>query len=120
MSSPVAGAWEPVSDTHQGLWLFSETHYSAVITRKGRQRIEGREPTSDEIVEAYRDVNALSGTYTVSGSTVTFKRAANLRADVIGLDVVAEFTPPDTLPTFACYDYAVVGLAKKPQPLMRV
>ena len=92
MSSPVAGAWEPVSDTHQGLWLFSETHYSVVITRKGRQRIEGREPTSDEIVEAYRDVNALSGTYTVSGSTVTLKRAANLRADVIGLDVVAEFT----------------------------
>lgn len=92
MSSPVAGAWESVSDTRQGLWVFTETHYSFVSMPKGRQRIEGREPTSDEMVEAYRTVNALTGSYTVSGSTLTLHRTANLRSEVTGLDVVAEFT----------------------------
>ncbi|MFQ6028634.1 MAG: hypothetical protein ACE5Q6_14200 [Dehalococcoidia bacterium] len=92
MSSPLVGAWEFVSDTHQGVWVFTETHYSAVMMRKDRQRIEGRELTPSEVLEAYQSVNALSGSYTVSGSRMKLERTANLRADLIGVDMEAEFT----------------------------
>ena len=93
MSSPVVGTWEPVSeDTREGLWIFTETHYSVVFAPKDRPRIDGREPTSDEITETYRNVDALAGPYTVSGSTLTLHRTAQLRLGLIGVDVVAEFT----------------------------
>ncbi len=92
MSSPLVGSWELVSDTHQGVMVCSETHYSIVMMAKNRQRSGGDEPTPDEMIEAYRDVNALAGTYTVSGSKVIFQRVANLRAGVVGLDFEAGFT----------------------------
>lgn len=92
MSSPLAGAWEYVSDTHQGFWVCTDTHYSVVLMRKNRQPIAGRALTPDEVLEAYEGVNALSGTYTVSGSRMTLKRTANLRADVLGEDLEAEFS----------------------------
>lgn len=92
MSSPLAGAWEYVSDTYQGFWVCTETHYSVVLTRKNRQRIAGRDLTPNEALEVYQSVNALSGTYTVSGSRMTLKKTASLRADVLDVDLVAEFT----------------------------
>ena len=77
MTSPLVGAWELVSDTRQGIHIYTETHYSAVMMPKDRQRIEGREATSDEVMESYQDVNALAGTYTISGSNITLQRLAN-------------------------------------------
>ena len=90
MSSPLVGAWELVSDTRQGVMVCSETHFSITMASKNRQRIE--EPTSDEIIEAYQDVNALGGTYAVSGSKLTYNREVNLRLDIVGIPVEAEFT----------------------------
>lgn len=92
MSSPLVGAWELVSDTRQGVWVFTETHHSAVAMDKNRQRSEGGEPTPDQAMEAYQAVSALAGAYTVSGSKVTLHRAATLSADWIGQDMEAEFT----------------------------
>ena len=91
MSSPLVGAWEPVSDNLQGVWVCTETHYANVAMPKKRQRSERSEPTPEEAMAAYRDVSALAGTYTVSGSRATFKRAANLTANLIGLDLEFEF-----------------------------
>ena len=90
MSSPLVGAWELVSDTRQGVMVCSETHVSATLASKNLQRIE--EPTSDEIIEAYRGVNAVAGTYTLSGSKLTVHRIANLRLPNIGQDHEAEVT----------------------------
>ena len=90
MSSPLVGAWELVSDTRQGVMVCSETHFSVTMASKNRQRIQ--EPTPDEITEAYQDVNALAGTYTVSGSKLTFQRVATLRVNLIGLPFEADFT----------------------------
>lgn len=80
MSSPLVGAWEAVSDTDQGISVFTETHFSMVVMPKNRQRSEGSEPTPEEAMAAYRGVRALAGTYTISGSRATFKRVANLKA----------------------------------------
>ena len=90
MASPLVGAWELVSDTRQGIHMFTETHFSAVAMSKDRQRIE--EPTTDDILEGYKDVVALAGTYTVSGSKITLHRIANTRAEAIGVDIEGEFT----------------------------
>jgi hypothetical protein len=92
MSSPLVGAWEIESDTLEGLTFFTEKHYSIVFALKGRQRAESSEPTPEEAMEAYRSVNATTGTYTVSGSTLTHQRTANLRAQFIGKELVSEFS----------------------------
>ena len=76
MSSPLVGAWEYISDTHQGFRVCTETHYSVVLMRKNRQAIEGRDLTPEEALEVYQGVNALSGTYTVSGSRYTLPSSA--------------------------------------------
>ena len=91
MSSPLVGAWEQVSDTDQGIMVLTETHFGMVIMPKNRQRSERSEPTPEEAMAGYRGVRAMAGTYTVSRSGVTFKRVANLKADLIGLDMEAEF-----------------------------
>ncbi len=88
---PIAGAWERVSDTDQGILVLTETHFSMVVMPKNRQRSERSEPTPEEAMAAYRDLYAMAGTYTVSGSRATFKRVANLKANLIGLDQEAEF-----------------------------
>ena len=90
MASPLVGAWELVSDTRQGIHIYTETHYSVVMMSKDRQRIA--EPTTDDILESYQDVAALAGTYTVSGSKITLHRIANTRAEAIGVDIEGEFT----------------------------
>ena len=95
MSSPLVGAWELVSDTHQGVMVCSETHYSFTISSKNRQRIE--EPATDDMVESYRDVNANVGTYTVSGAKLTFHRDGTLRINLIEVPAVAEFTAEFTI-----------------------
>ena len=113
MSSPLVGAWELVSDARQGVSVFTETHYSLVAMSKNRQRREGGEPTPDEAMEAYQDVAALAGAYTVSGSKVTLHRVANLRADVIGQDIEAEFTIEGDRLTLR----NMSGASRRPAPL---
>ena len=73
----------------QGILVLTETHFSMVVMPKNRQRSKRSEPTPEDA--GYRGVLALAGTYTVSGSRATFKRVANLNADLIGLDLEAEF-----------------------------
>ena len=92
MASPIVGAWEMVSDVDQGVVVFTDTHFSLVVMPKNRQRSTGGEPTPAEAMESYQTVRALAGTYTISGSTATLKRVANLRADTVGMDAVMEFS----------------------------
>ena len=53
---PIAGAWERVSDTDQGILVLTETHFSMVVMPKNRQRSERSEPTPEEAMAAYRDL----------------------------------------------------------------
>ena len=89
MSSSLVGAWEYVSATRQGFMVCSETHYSMTMASKNRQRIE--EPTTNDILEGFWDVNALAGPYTASGSQLIFNRDANIRLNHIDLPMVVEF-----------------------------
>jgi hypothetical protein len=59
---------------------------------KDRQRASGERATPDEALEAIRSCQALSGTYTVSGSTITHVRVANTRPELSGLPNVTDYT----------------------------
>ncbi len=51
MGSPLVGAWEPVSDAMQGVWVCTETHYANVSMPASRVRSEGGDPTPEEAME---------------------------------------------------------------------
>jgi len=80
-NNPLVGAWERVSDSSVGVLIYTGSHYAAVMAPKDRQRSSGERATPDEALEAIRSCQALSGTYTVSGSRITHVRVANTRAD---------------------------------------
>ena len=92
MASPLVGAWELESDTHQGFWVSTESHYCHTFMQKGRKPfINEAEPTEAEQAEAYRTLIAGSGTYTVSGSTFTINEETNRNPSGIGRGAIADF-----------------------------
>jgi len=100
MSSPIAGAWEMVSDSGIlgfdsspiGIGVFTDAYYSVVVTEKNRKRFESDEPTDVEAAEAYRTINASAGPYEISGSTIIFHRVANRNPNLTGMNVHWQFT----------------------------
>ena len=50
----------------------------------------GEQYTPEEALEAISTCGTFAGTYTVSGTTVTGKRIANLRPTLVGVDAVWE------------------------------
>ena len=69
MASPLAGAWEIISDVYQGYVVFSENHYGDALAMTNRKLPQGDMPTE---AEAWRSMMAVSGTYTISGSVVNW------------------------------------------------
>ena len=91
-NNPLVGAWERVSDSSVGVLIHTDSHYAAVMAPKDRQRSSGERATPDEALEAIRSCQALSGTYTVSGSKITHVRVANTRAELSGRPNVTDYT----------------------------
>ena len=56
MASPLAGAWELVSDTDQGVIVFTESHYSGVVMSKNSKRSDSSEPTPQAGLEVLPNV----------------------------------------------------------------
>ena len=90
VGSPLVGAWELVNDTRQGVAVFTGTHYAIVVMQKDRNLPSGEQYTPEEALEAISTCGTFAGTYTVSGTTVTGKRIANLRPTLVGVDAVWE------------------------------
>jgi len=88
--SPLVGAWELVQDIWQGVAVFTGTHYAIVLMQKERDLPSGDQYTPEEALEAISTSGSLAGTYSVSGTTVTGKRIANLRPTLVGVDAVWE------------------------------
>ena len=78
MSSPLIGAWEITSEPYQGLMVYTDKHYSHAIMNKNRKPFaDEASPTEAEEAEAYRTMAAGSGTYSISGSTLTINEEMN-------------------------------------------
>ena len=72
--------------------IYTETHYAVVQMNRTRNLPKGDEYTPEEALEAISTSGALTGTYTVSGNTMSAERIANLRPSVVGVTAVHEFT----------------------------
>ena len=72
-TSPLAGAWELVSDEWDGMMLMTDTQYRYIVARKDRPHIAARESDLNDADAAllYHSYDAQGGSYTVSGSTMT-------------------------------------------------
>jgi hypothetical protein len=82
---PVEGAWKVVEvavtgdraentpNAQPGLFIFGQKHYSMMWVRgaKARAPYAGEVPTTEEKIAAFESFTANTGTYEVSGSTLT-------------------------------------------------
>ena len=86
-SNPLQGVWSqtavdpgdgsPVIDPSQpGLYIFVEGYYSAVYAPGSDPRVPAEisfQPTPEEMVAQHESIIVNTGTYEISGSTVTFR-----------------------------------------------
>ena len=78
MTSPLAGAWEPVDDSYKGLFVFTDTHYSHAFMQTGRTNFQDENnPTDAEAADAYKTMTAGAGTYTFEGNRLTISEDMN-------------------------------------------
>jgi hypothetical protein len=92
MSSSVVGAWQLVSDSDDGMLIFSDSYFSVVISEKNRAKFKGENPTEAEAAESYGTLTAVSGPYKLVGTTLVFSRIANKNPNVAGMDTSFEIT----------------------------
>ncbi len=92
MGSKLTGAWELVSDSSDGLAVFTDTHFNVTWTAKNRKKFKGDEPTDEEAVKAYHTLSTAAGTYETSGTTLVFHRFVNRNPNWTGMDADSEFT----------------------------
>ena len=78
-NNPLIGAWERVSDASEGILIYTGSHYAAVMASKERKRPAADQVSSVEALESLLTCQALAGTYSISGSTITHIRLANAR-----------------------------------------
>jgi hypothetical protein len=92
MSSKLTGAWELVSDSFNGLAVFTDTHCNITWAAKNRAKFREDEPTDEEAAEAYRTLSTGAGTYEISGETLIFHRYVNRNPNWTGVDASSKFT----------------------------
>lgn len=93
MASSLIGTWEMISDTAIGVAMIGESHYSAIRMSKDRNKTEAEGDMSPEaLMEEHENAGGQAGSYTVSGSQVTFTREICVRAAHIGLSDIFEFS----------------------------
>ena len=102
-TSPMAGAWEMLSERRNGLLLQTDTHYALVETSKDRPRPAGPSPqmSDAEVAQLYAGLSVQAGTYTISGSTMIRRPVVAHNPQLQGVDAAVEFKlEGDTLRRF--------------------
>ena len=103
--NPLQGVWSltasdpgdgsPAIDPSQpGLYIFAEGHYSAVYAPGAEPRIPAEisfQPTAEEMVAQHESIIVNTGTYAISGSTVTFRPIIAKSPGFVGGQASSEF-----------------------------
>ncbi len=84
MGSPLVGTWKLISETREGLAVFTETNFSLHVSEK-------RTATADAAFEANQTMRLSGGTYTVDGSAAVLHYGLSGRPDYVGKDLRLEF-----------------------------
>jgi hypothetical protein len=92
MNSPVAGAWQLISDSHDGLFVLTDNYYSVVTAEKNRTKFKADKPTDAEEAEAYRSFMTATGSYELSGTTILCHRVASRNPNSTGVDASFEWS----------------------------
>ncbi len=104
-ANPLQGVWSltasdngdgsPVIDPSQpGLYIFVEGYYSGVYAPGAEPRVPAEitfQPTADEMVAQHASIIVNTGTYEISGSTVTFRPIIAKSPGFVGGHATAEF-----------------------------
>ena len=112
-ANPLQGVWSltvsdngdgsPVIDPSQpGLYIFVEGYYSAVYAPGAETRVPAEitfQPTPEEMVAQHESIIVNTGTYEISGSTVTFRPIIAKSPGFVGGHGTAEFRVVDDMLT---------------------
>ncbi len=104
-ANPLQGVWSltasdpgdgsPVIDPSQpGLYIFVEGYYSAVYAPDDAPRVPAEitfQPTPEEMVAQHESIIVNTGTYEISGSTVTFRPIIAKSPGFVGGQATSEF-----------------------------
>ena len=104
-ANPLQGVWSltasdpgdgsPVIDPSQpGLYIFVEGYYSAVYAPDAAPRVAAEitfQPTPEEMVAQHESIIVNTGTYEISGSTVTFRPIIAKSPGFVGGQATSEF-----------------------------
>lgn len=105
-ANPLQGVWaltasDPgdgsavVDPSQPGLFIFAEAHYSGVYAPGADARVPAAisfQPTDEEMVAQHESIIVNTGTYEISGSTVTFRPIIAKSPAFVGGQSTAEFS----------------------------
>jgi hypothetical protein len=93
----LAGVWELVSETLEGLAIMTETHFCEVITVKDREKYAGDQPGTDEAAGLYAKIGrAAAGTYDIADGEGTELHVYSKDPNAVGRSVHFGFTVDET------------------------
>jgi len=104
-TNPLQGVWsvtaiDPgdgsavIDPSQPGLYIFARGYYSAVFAREAKARVPAAtafSPTPEEMVAQYESIIVNTGTYEISGSTVTFRPIIAKSPGFVGGQSTSEF-----------------------------
>ena len=70
-SSSLTGAWELVSDTHEGLLFIAGDNWGEITVEKDRRQFAWDKMTERDELSAFRTLEAVGGRFDLSGMTAT-------------------------------------------------
>jgi hypothetical protein len=101
-NSPFAGAWELINDNYEGMMLRTDTHYSAIVTRRNRPLPEsldsafsgdpGKVGLDSEAAALFRAAQtAVVGKYTIDGMKTTTHTIVDRNPAQFGRESIREW-----------------------------
>ena len=90
--SSIVGAWELISDTHEGLMIDTGKYHMFFISEKNRAPFaDAGSPTEVEASAAFRSVIAGAGIFSLSGTAATYEAKLGLTPNGLGQTYTGEF-----------------------------
>ncbi len=104
-ANPLQGVWsvtaidpgdgsDAIDPSQPGLYIFAEGHYSAVYAPGAEPRVLSATPfvpTPEEMAAQHRSIIVNTGTYEISGSTITFRPIIAKSPEFVGGHATSEF-----------------------------
>ena len=88
MNGPLVGTWQLISETREGMAVFTEANFSIHVSGKSLNQDE----PSRAMLEVNQTMQLSGGTYTILGSKAILKYGLSGVPDYIGRDLELDFS----------------------------